>query len=46
MIQKIIKDILLKTLKHGIIPNNNMKDTFKNLQDAIHNLENFMNSNK
>jgi len=32
--------------KHGIIPNNNMKDTFKNLHDAIHNLENFMNSNK
>ncbi len=32
-------------VKYGMVPEDSMHDTFKNLHDAIHNLENFMNSN-
>jgi hypothetical protein len=32
-------------VKYGMVPQDSMHDTFKNLHDAIHNLENFMNSN-
>lgn len=32
-------------IKYGMVPEDSMHDTFKNLHDAIHNLENFMNSN-
>ena len=33
-------------VKYGMIPEDSMHDTFKNLHNAIHNLENFMNSTK
>ena len=36
----------VEKFKDSLFTNNNINDTFKNLHDAIHNLENFMNSSK
>ena len=36
----------VEKFKDNLFTNNNINDTFKNLHDAIHNLENFMNSSK